>query len=181
MDYVYVKFIQHNFNVLHSHHVCNCWHTNNGMEEEEVTWSKIWQVNVCSMNTIDFFNKNSLLGSELLGHYSSTNFLHPQIFNRNQSYSLSTDLQFFCNHSDSKPLIIPCQSSQLFDIFIWIWCQMSRSAVKLNSSLLSENYLCHSKTCALDIMSSPCTHFNISNILVEFLQSLNKNFMLILC
>jgi hypothetical protein len=41
------------------------------------------------------------------------------VFHKNQSYSLSIDIQFFSNHSGSKTPITPHQKAHPFSVFTW--------------------------------------------------------------
>jgi hypothetical protein len=129
--------------------------------EEEVILSKIWQVNGCSRAITDFFNKVSLLESEVLGHYLGTNFI-PK-FSTGINHTVFTDLQ--------SAIILTAKhysfilESSTFDFDVRRASRMTNSA----SSSLSEYYLHHSKTCSPDIVSSPYAHFNISNFLAGLL------------
>jgi hypothetical protein len=72
-----------------------------------------------------------LVVSEVLGHHIRTNVLHHHIFRQTQSYGLSTNIQFFCNHSNSEAAVH--HSTHLFDVFIRFLCYWTlKLAVKLN-------------------------------------------------
>lgn len=107
-----------------------------------------------------------------LMRFLGTNFLHCQIFNHNQLYSLSTDIQSFQQQGTDYP-------APEFSSF---W-HFQPILMLTNSTLFlpSDNHLYQPKTPAPNITSSQNTCFNSSKILVGFLPSVNKNFILILC
>jgi hypothetical protein len=90
----------------------------------------------------------SLIVTEALWYHLGTNFLHPQVFNQNQSYNLSVDIYFLPNHCDIRHLsfsidviTFPASSSGLWLLDLQVVCETRLSPILPKAVYIIHNHV----------------------------------------